>query len=220
MSPYTPSSRNRHRTAVLHSLQSRHNQNGIRSDASKGIDYHLHLRLFCGNSNRYAARCNFAQARFSVHVSSLAQMRSSVRSALSPSRAHCQTIIKFHPASRHAASLRWSRLIFFDHFSIQNAIFDFGIVESLHPCLCQKQPRTSIIVLAFGITMSGLPWNLLSQTLYRQPQEYSRLRTSISGKVSLPWIFAISRLRCSGVILSINAMISGVSLNSPIRRGT
>ena len=89
--------------------------------------------------------------------STLAQMRSSVLAALPPTRAHCQTIIKFQPASRHAFSLRWSRLTFFDHFSIQNAMFDFGIVESLHPCLCQKHPRTSIIVFAFGTTMSGFP---------------------------------------------------------------
>ena len=84
------------------------------------------------------------------------------------------------------------------------AMFDFGIVESLHPCLCQKHPRTSIIVFALGITMSGLPLNRLSHTLNRQPQANSRLRTIISGNVSLPRIFAITRLRCSVVNVSIS----------------
>ena len=138
-----------------------------------------------------------------AHKFTLAHMRSSVRLALSPSRAHCQTIIKFHPASRHAASLRWSRLAFFDHFSIQKAMFDFGIVESLHPCLCQKHPRTSMIVFALGITMSGLPLSRLSHTLNREPAANSLLRTRSSGFVSFPRIFDINSLRCSVVIVSI-----------------
>ena len=139
-------------------------------------------------------------------------MRSSVRSVLAPSSAHCQTIIRFQPASRHAASLRRSRLTFFDHFSIQKAMLDFGIVESLQPCLCQKHPRTSIMVFAFGITMSGLPLNLLSHTLKRQPHENSRLRTRISGKVSLPRIRDISLLLCSCVMRSIRTQLPGQML--------
>ena len=77
------------------------------------------------------------------------------------------------------------------------------MVESLHPCRCQKQPRMSIIVLAPGMTISGRPGKRLSHTRYRQPHANRRLRTIISGKVSLPRIFAITRLRCSFVMRSI-----------------
>ena len=174
------------------------------SGAGKGVVDHLPNLLEYGSSSLCGIRRDLPEAHSSLHAATLEQMRSSTRSALTPSRAHCQTIIRFQPASRHAASLRLSRLTFFDHFSIQKAMFDFGIVESLHPCLCQKHPRTSIIVFALGITMSGLPLSRLSHTLNRQPSANSLLRTRISGKVSLPRIFAIKRLRCSVVNVSIS----------------
>ena len=158
----------------------------------------------CGNSSLWGRGRGLPVAHSEAHCAIFEQMRSSVRPALTPSREHCQTTRRFQPESHQARSFRLSRLTFFDHFSIQNAVLDLGIVESLQPCLCQKHPRTSMIVRAWGTTISGLPGYLLSHTLNRQPRENSCLRTRISGEVSLPRIFAISRLRCSLPILSID----------------
>ena len=177
--------------------------------------HHFPRRLAHGSSSRCGHRRHLPEAHSSLHASTFAQILSSVRSIVVPLSAHCHTTMRFQPASSHAFSLRWSRLTFLDHFSIQNAMFDFGMVESLHPCLCQKHPRTSIIVLALGITTSGFPGYRLSHTLNRQPKAKSRLRTRISGTVSLPRIFAINRLRCSGVIVSIYCFLCAIASSQP-----
>ena len=88
---------------------------------------------------------------------SAVQMRSKVDSRFRADSAHPHTTIRFHPARRQALSLRRSRRTFRDHFSIQKATLLFGIVASAQPCRCQKQPRMSMIVRAFGMTMSGRP---------------------------------------------------------------
>ena len=160
---------------------------------------------FLGSSRRWGMRRGMAAARSAAQEASLAQSLSSVLSRRDGASAHSQTMMRFQPPFAQSASLRMSRRTFFDHFSIQNATLDFGIVDSLQPCLCQKHPRTSTIVRAFGITTSGLPTNRLSQTRNRHPSANSRLRTTISGSVSLPRIFDISRLRCSGVNLSTSS---------------
>ena len=134
-----------------------------------------------GSSRRWGTRRETPDAASAAQAETLAAIRSSVRPARGPSRAHCHTIIRFHPAARQAASLRRSRRTFFDHFSIQKATFVFGMVDSRHPCRCQKHPRTSTIVFARGITTSGLPGYRLSQTLNRQPSANSLLRTRSSG---------------------------------------
>ena len=141
--------------------------------------------------------------RASANAATCEQTRLSVRSVFAPTSAHPQITITFQPASCQAVSLRRSRLTFFDHFSIQKAIFVFGMVDALQPCLCQKHPRTSMIVFALGITMSGRPRKRLSHTLNRHPSANSRLRTRISGRVSLPRIMLMQRCRCSVVIVSI-----------------
>jgi hypothetical protein len=78
-----------------------------------------------------------------------------------------------------------------------------GIVESAQPWRCQKHPRMSMMVLAFGTTMSGLPVKRRSQTRNLQPAAEIRLRTRTSGFVSRPLILLIILLRCSGVTRSI-----------------
>ena len=139
----------------------------------------------------------------SAQESSAAHMRRRVRSRSRRSRAQAQTTIRFHPAFRQAASFRRSRRTFRDHFSIQNAMLLFGMVESAQPWRCQKQPRMSMIVRARATTMSGRPVNRLSQTRKRHPAAKIRCRTSFSGFVSLPRIRLMSALRCSWVILSM-----------------
>jgi len=143
-------------------------------------------------------------ASSSAQESSAWQIRRSVLSHFCLSSAQPHTTIRFQPSLRHAASLRLSRRTFFDHFSIQKATLLFGIVESAHPWRCQKQPRTSMIVRARGITTSGRPMKRLSHTRKRHPAANMRCLTSVSGFVSLPRIRLMILLRCSGVMRSMN----------------
>lgn len=162
-------------------------------------------------SSSLCGRRRFAPpAHSSAQMSRAAHMRCIVLSQFIFPRAHSHTTIRFHPSLRQVSSLRMSLRTFLDHFSIQNATLLFGIVESAQPCLCQKQPRTSIIVRARGTTISGCPTNRLSHTRNLQPAANMRRRTSVSGFVSRPRMRLIILLRCSGVILSIADSGAGI----------
>ena len=156
-----------------------------------------------GRVSRWGARRFLPSEASSAQALRHSQMRRRVRSRFMPSSAQPHTVITFQPSSFHDFSLRLSRLTFFDHFSIQNCTLLLGIVESAQPWRCQKHPRMSMMVLAFGTTMSGLPVKRRSQTRNLQPAAKIRLRTRTSGLVSRPLILLIILLRCSGVTRSI-----------------
>lgn len=111
---------------------------------------------------------------------------------------HCHTTMTFQPSFFSSLIFRLSRSMFAEIFFSQNSAFVAGNLDLLQPGWpCQKQPWTKTAVRYFGRTMSGLPGNFLSWSLYLKPLEKRYLRTRISGFVSLPLILDIILLRFS-----------------------
>jgi len=117
---------------------------------------------------------------------------------------HSQTTISFQPSILIASAFFLSRVTFCSNFVFQKAIFELGMVASLHPgWRCQKHPRTSMTVLYFGKTMSGCPGRFFTCRWNRNPCIWRNERTTISGLVSWEWILLIFQLRCSGDLISM-----------------
>lgn len=113
---------------------------------------------------------------------------------------HSHTLNTRHPCFRSFRMLRLSRCTFPLRFVCQNSAFVAGInLPYLQRCMCQKQPWTKIIDLCFGSTMSGRPGKSRTCNLYLNPSECSRRLTIISGRVSLPRICDMLKLRCRWV---------------------
>ena len=86
--------------------------------------------------------------------------------------------------------------MFAANFAFQNSTFVFGIDAFTHlECRCQKQPCTKTTVFRAGITISGLPGNLLSCRLNRMPDRCRNDRTFSSGTVFFARMRPMSKLR-------------------------
>ena len=80
-----------------------------------------------------------------------------IPSMVLPRKEHSQITHTRHPISHNCSLLRISRLMLPLIFFSQNFLLLRGNLKFLHLWPCQKQPLTSMTVLYFGKTMSGLP---------------------------------------------------------------
>lgn len=113
---------------------------------------------------------------------------------------HSHTISTRHPALRRAAAVRRSRATFASNLSDQKRIRDFGQYENLQPAWrCQKQPCTNMMVRYIGRTMSGEPGMSFRCTRNRYPSRWRVDLTISSGRVSVPLIRDMFRLRWADV---------------------
>lgn len=116
-------------------------------------------------------------------------------SRVRPLIAHSHTTATLHPCSRSArrfsSSLSRFRSIFSRHHSRRVP----GHLKRLQSCPCQKQPFTCTTARYLGRTISGFPGSSLTCRRNRNPDRWSNLRISISGRVCLPRIPDIIRLR-------------------------
>jgi len=125
---------------------------------------------------------------------------------------HSQTTTTFQSRFLRAAVLRLSRETLSSNFFVQNSVLVFGVVASEQPlCLCQKQPFTKTTVLYFANTMSGFPGRPTLWSLKRYPTLCRRLRTIISGFVSLLQTRLMFQLRFALDKLSVNQIISSIA---------
>lgn len=110
---------------------------------------------------------------------------------------HSQTTITFHPSFRSARECFRSRAALPLSFASHQVLRCVGVEQPRHPrCRCQKQPWTKTTVRYFGSTISGRPGSFLACRRNRYPIRCKRLRTTLSGVVSLLRIRLIFQLRC------------------------
>ena len=117
---------------------------------------------------------------------------------------HSQTTNTFHPSFLSKDKFFLSRPTFPSLLFCQNSALVCGFtLPYLQLCMCQKQPWTKIIFLRRGNTKSGFPDRFLTCNLYLYPILCIKDRTTISGRVSLSQILAVSNFsfRCEIIYL-------------------
>ncbi len=107
---------------------------------------------------------------------------------------------------RRAALFRRSLSALPSIFVFQNCFLVDGSFDLLHPTWwCQKQPLTNTAACLVGITMSGFPGSELIWSRKRNPCDRKKVRTSFSGFVFAPRIFAMILLRA--VLENVSATV-------------
>lgn len=128
------------------------------------------------------------------------------RASVQPT-SHSQTIRLDHPSFLSWRRLFLSRFLLLSIFSFQKAALVCGRRPFWHACPCQKHPWTKITFLREEKTRSGVPGRFLACRRKRYPIRWTSDRTANSGFVSFERICDISRLRCSGVMVSTTYLV-------------
>lgn len=122
----------------------------------------------------------------------------SVSSLFAGLRSHSHTVITSHPFSSSDMIAFRSLLLFLFILAIHHSVLVLGMMKYWQlSCPCQKHPCMKTTFLYFGKTRSGLPGSLLSCSLYLKLLAKRNFLTRISGRVFLPLIWLILKLRVS-----------------------
>jgi hypothetical protein len=125
---------------------------------------------------------------------------------------HSHKTIGRHSRVRNALIELASRRLFPSILAFQYLTLLVGRwLPCLHRCPCQKQPCTKITAAYFGNTISGHPGKSLRCKRKRKPIRCSSERTNISGLVLILRTLAMTRLRSSGLSLSVIATDNAVA---------
>ena len=119
-----------------------------------------------------------------------------------PFKAHSQIVVYRQPAAVSLATERTSFSRFRSIFARQNSGRVEGHLKSGQSCPCQKHPCTKIAAFQRGNTRSGFPGSFRSWRRKRNPRACNPFRIINSGRVFVPRMPAIMRLRTSGETMS------------------
>ncbi len=120
--------------------------------------------------------------------------------------AHSQMVATRQPkAFRHCSAFA-SRFLFPLIFFLQNEARVLGRRKFAQSWPCQKHPFTKITALYLGSTMSGFPGSSFTCSRKRKPSAWMALLIIRSGRVFLPFMDAIIRLRVAVSTVSANSL--------------
>ena len=145
-------------------------------------------------------RCRARRASQSIVTSPRASVIRPIHAIASNSTWCSQILSAFHPRRRSFLEFRWSRSRLPAILFRQKVGSLWRQSGNLHPC--QKSPLTKTATLAFKKTKSGRPGRVRSCCRNLSREAFNRARIYRSGVVFFPLILDITRLRCSGDMMS------------------